>query len=46
MALGDGQTLHGRKLMRTGRISYLQRADVLVAADNLYIQEEIGERFI
>ena len=33
--LADRQPLHGGELVRTGRVRYLQRAYVLVAADHL-----------
>ncbi len=35
MAFGDGQTLHGGKLVTACGVCDLQRADALVAADHL-----------
>lgn len=38
MALGHGQPLHGRELVRARRVGDLQRAYVFVAADHLPVR--------
>lgn len=38
VALGHGQPLHGRELVRARRVGDLQRAYVLVAADDLPVR--------
>lgn len=42
VAFADGEALHGRELVRARRVSDLQRADVLVAADHLRRRGALG----